>query len=346
MPRFSITALLWLFALVAAGMTTFGPVLGAICSAVVLIQAVNLKNKKVHLGWKVLAMLSPLWVGPFFTGVFDRNLQVDHRTCEQRVGTIVNAMLSYADDHGALPPPVVRNADGDALHSWRVLLLPYLGEQELYDAYDFSQPWDSPHNLALAERIPDVYRCPGNEALDHLPTTYLGAPGMLASNYFVVVGPHTAFPEGDGRPLSELTDGLAATALVVETADRNRCWLDPDYLTVSEAVRLLTTPTEFRHLHVREHSWSTTFETWGGEVGFADGHTADVRAEPNGVYARAILTADQDDDRRVRYRRGWDMNHRERLIRWDRVLGFCLFATVSLLPELKSTEKQSADGTE
>ena len=45
-------------------------------------------------------------------------------------------------------------------HSWRVLLLPFLGEQEFYDAYDFSQPWNGPDNLQLAKLRPDVYHCP------------------------------------------------------------------------------------------------------------------------------------------------------------------------------------------
>ena len=46
------------------------------------------------------------------------------------------------------PPAVIFGPDGKPWHSWRVLILPYLEENELYNAYDFSQPWDSPRNNA------------------------------------------------------------------------------------------------------------------------------------------------------------------------------------------------------
>jgi hypothetical protein len=39
---------------------------------------------------------------------------------------IAPAMHSYIDEHGTLPPAVVRSKDGKPLYSWRLLLLPYL----------------------------------------------------------------------------------------------------------------------------------------------------------------------------------------------------------------------------
>ena len=35
------------------------------------------------------------------------------------------------------------------MHSWRVLLLPYLDRSDLYKAYDFTEPWDGPNNRKL-----------------------------------------------------------------------------------------------------------------------------------------------------------------------------------------------------
>ncbi|TVS08570.1 MAG: DUF1559 domain-containing protein, partial [Planctomycetaceae bacterium] len=55
-------------------------------------------------------------------------------TCMSRMKRVVLAMLMYERDHGTLPPAWVADAQGAPLHSWRVLLLPYLGQQTLYDA--------------------------------------------------------------------------------------------------------------------------------------------------------------------------------------------------------------------
>ncbi len=38
--------------------------------------------------------------------------------------------------------------------SWRVRVLPFLDQQELYGRFDLSQPWDSPENLKLLDEMP------------------------------------------------------------------------------------------------------------------------------------------------------------------------------------------------
>ena len=75
-----------------------------------------------------------------------------------------HAFLSYKNAHGGLPPAVVYDKGGTPLHSWRVLLLPYLSEEDLYKEFRLDEPWDSPHNLALLPRMPEVYAPPGRKA--------------------------------------------------------------------------------------------------------------------------------------------------------------------------------------
>lgn len=41
-----------------------------------------------------------------------------------------------------------------------MLLLPYLGEDDLFHAFRLDEPWDSPHNRALLPRMPSVYAPP------------------------------------------------------------------------------------------------------------------------------------------------------------------------------------------
>jgi len=131
----------------------------------------------------------------------------------RNVERIVAALNAYAADHGTYPPPLVRRADGTPMHSWRVLILPYLGQQSLFNEYDLSQPWDSPQNYELTSRVPAVYR----------PVQSSGY-GMTAA-YFLITGPGTLFPPAPpGDPASAflslgpsgISDDPAQTLLVVE----------------------------------------------------------------------------------------------------------------------------------
>jgi hypothetical protein len=69
---------------------------------------------------------------------------------------INSAIRKYLGENKKLPA-VVYNKEGKPLHSWRVLLLPYLGENQLYKEFKLNEPWDSPHNKPLLQKIPKVY---------------------------------------------------------------------------------------------------------------------------------------------------------------------------------------------
>src|SRR5262245_40501582 len=68
----------------------------------------------------------------------------------RRLGRVVRALRAYAEAHeGKLPPAATYGPDGLPLHSWRVLILPFLGHADLHRRFRLDEPWDSPHNLAL-----------------------------------------------------------------------------------------------------------------------------------------------------------------------------------------------------
>jgi hypothetical protein len=92
------------------------------------------------------------------------------------------------------------------MHSWRVLLLPYLGYEDLYAQYNFEEPWDGPNNSRLADRMPQVYALHGEYE-----------EGKTITNYLSVVGAETAWPTD--RKLSEMDvkDGVSRTIAIVET---------------------------------------------------------------------------------------------------------------------------------
>ncbi len=88
---------------------------------------------------------------------------------------IAAALNAYAADYGTYPPSATRDSTGKKLHSWRVLILPYLGEDELYNKFDLSVPWDHPRTCEPAYEMPVLLPAsqwqPGWVALHGRPTT-------------------------------------------------------------------------------------------------------------------------------------------------------------------------------
>jgi hypothetical protein len=145
--------------------------------------------------------------------------------CGLYVHPIAGACLAYEEDHGTLPPAYIADESGKAMHSWRVLLLPYLGYDELYSLYDFSEAWNGPNNSRLAEMMPPVYRCPGYRGSHRYTTSYVA-----------VVGPETAWRGDKGVPLGEVTDYGSETVLIVEVADSDINWMEPRDMSFEQAL--------------------------------------------------------------------------------------------------------------
>jgi len=102
------------------------------------------------------------------------------------------------------------------LLSWRVAVLPGLGEAELYGQFRLNEPWDSPHNLELAKRMPEAFKTPGG-------------PEGPKTCYLAAVGPGTALSAVQGLRRETLSDGPANTLIVVEAdPDRAVVWTQPE----------------------------------------------------------------------------------------------------------------------
>ena len=120
-------------------------------------------------------------------------------------------MLNYQDVHGKLPPAVVYGKDGEPLYSWRVLLLPFIEQDSLYQEFHLDEPWDSPHNLQLLPRMPATYSAPGRKAAK-LP------PYHTVCHVFV--GSGAAFEGREGLRLpDDFPDGTSNTFLIVEAGE-------------------------------------------------------------------------------------------------------------------------------
>jgi hypothetical protein len=150
--------------------------------------------------------------------------------------------------------------------SWRVQLLPFMEQRELYEKFDFNQPWDSEHNLKVAAEMPDVYRSPNEPAKTN------------HTSYLAIAGKDGAFPEGgqEGRRgIADTTDGAGNTVAVVEVQKSGIVWTDPRDLTVEEFAQLM------EQGQIASGSELSGTHTW---VGMLDGS---VRLLPKGLSAAA-----------------------------------------------------------
>lgn len=148
-----------------------------------------------------------------------------HQGCRANLAQIAHALQSYQERHGSFPPAYVVGGNGERWHSWRVLLLPFLGRDDLFHEYRFDEPWNGPNNRILASKMPDVYACPGAAGRDR---------GI--ANYLAVVGRATAWPEQHAVRPTDFHDGTSNSIQLMESADSDILWLEPRDLTHLQAL--------------------------------------------------------------------------------------------------------------
>ena len=142
--------------------------------------------------------------------------------CNNNLKQIAIAFLNYHDVHKTFPPAYIPDKDGRPMHSWRVLILPFMEQQALYQQYNFNEPWDSPHNQVVTSTVIPTYKCPS--APDR-PTE---------TNYMVITGPGTLFEGAEACSIAKISDGTSNTILVVEVAGTGVNWAEPRDLDASK----------------------------------------------------------------------------------------------------------------
>jgi hypothetical protein len=142
--------------------------------------------------------------------------------CATNLRKIVAALLEYRVDHGDFPPSHLLGADGKPMHSWRVLILPYLGYGELYGQYDFNEPWNGSRNAKLAERRPDVFYCAA------------ARQAKAETNYVAITGARSVW--NSNNLVSMRTAHPCGSALLVEVTNSGICWMEPRDFDQGDAV--------------------------------------------------------------------------------------------------------------
>ena len=144
--------------------------------------------------------------------------------CSNNMRQLGRALLDYEQRYGEFPPAYTIDANGQRLHSWRTLILPFIdGGGPLYQKLDLSRPWDDPVNDRVRKVSAkdfdclDAFGCPSSK----LPQGF--------TTYVAIVAPGSCLQPGKGRKVSEIKDGLDHTIFVCEAnLDQAVHWMSPE----------------------------------------------------------------------------------------------------------------------
>jgi len=162
------------------------------------------------------------WLG---NGIRDAREAARRGNCMCNLKMLGLALQNYHYDHGHFPPAYICDENGKPMHSWRVLILPYMELQAIYDQYDFSEPWNGPNNSLLATMPPPPeFQCPSGNL-----------HGTPLTNYVAVVGPQTMWPEDRCIRLTGESGAGLDTIHLVEITNSDIHWMEPRDLTFEQA---------------------------------------------------------------------------------------------------------------
>jgi hypothetical protein len=184
------------------------------------LKEMRIEQKGAELHASIEAKIDPTSAGLTLADAVQKMREAAARAQGQNnLKQIALAMINYADTmRGQLPAHAIYSKDGKPLLSWRVLILPYLEQQALYNQFHLNEPWDSEHNKKLLAKMPKTYASPlDKKALKEHRTFYQGLHGK------------GAFFEGKQgiRYPASITDGTSITIMIVE-ASKAVPWTKPE----------------------------------------------------------------------------------------------------------------------
>lgn len=130
-------------------------------------------------------------------------------------------MINHDSAYKFLPPAGgIPKLNVTGALSWRVHILPFLGEMELYEKFHLGEPWDSEHNRKLIAQMPSVFLLPNSKL----------TPDQGLSNICVPTGEETMWPMDRMLALDDVHE--QATMLLEVRDDVAQVWTQPCELEI------------------------------------------------------------------------------------------------------------------
>ena len=170
---------------------------------------VSLKSDKASLSRAMAVVVAP--------AIRASNRAAERAAFGNNVKYVMLALHSYHDVYGHFPPAIVIDKESGVARSWRVEILPYIEQVDLYNEYRKNEPWDSEANKKVLAKMPPLYR-------------HLSQPkDSVFTSLFAAYGAGTMFEKKNGVTigLRDVTDGTSNTIAIVE-AKRDIPWTKPE----------------------------------------------------------------------------------------------------------------------
>lgn len=181
-------------------------------------------------GWGVSLLAIGILVGMLLPPVTRGIRPAARRTsCMNNMRQLVLALHNYQASKGHFPPAYIADENGNPMHSWRVLILPYMDRQDLSERYSMGEPWDGPNNRLLADEFNGVFSCPSHYSPEN-EENY--------TSYCLVTGEGTLFNADRTPEFSDIRDGSSNTIILVEINHGDIQWMEPRDLTIEEALNV------------------------------------------------------------------------------------------------------------
>jgi prepilin-type processing-associated H-X9-DG protein len=190
--------------------------------------------------------------------------------CKNNLKQIGLALHIYHEQFGSFPPAYVADASGKPMHSWRVLILPFIDQQGLYNEYKFSEPWDGPNNSRLLSRMPPIYGCVSDPH----------AVGNTNTSYAAVFGPQCVFRGIEPVKIMDITDGASNTLIVAEASKAGIPWMKPEDIDVA------------KHPSIGDDSGFSSYHIGGVNALMCDGSVRFVPQSIDPQTLKALFTRD------------------------------------------------------
>jgi hypothetical protein len=215
---------------VASSWSAFGVVgVGILIVAIVLALAGYFRLSSAWppgVRWTTHGLLLLILIGLLLPAISPAREAARRMQCSNNLRQISLALYTYENHYGSLPPAYIADTNGKPMHSWRVLILPYLERKDLYNQYNFNEPWDGPNNKKLLDARPSFYACPSDEEAYR--------KDQAQTSYVAVVGSNAAW--SNKRPHRHNDSGFnekaSSTIMLVETAGTGINWTEPKDLSL------------------------------------------------------------------------------------------------------------------
>jgi hypothetical protein len=154
----------------------------------------------------------PITTGALLPAVQSARAAARRVQSQNNMRQLILAGLNYESAYRYYPPAYTASEDGKKLLSWRVHILPFIEQNALYKQFKLDEPWNSPHNIALLEQMPDLFRSPVSNAKKGM-TVYRGVGGKQG------VFRSPIAKSNKGTSIANVIDGTSNTIYLVEASD-------------------------------------------------------------------------------------------------------------------------------